>query len=151
MNRSLSFARINGAIGNPLPEIIDHPGRKVGLWRHLGGQPAAVYRLDQEAVIGLARNDGRTGLASDLPTGPRIEKQATLGLAGFNRVTLVAMLDEHGTDPGLEELELCRLLRNRPRGSRESSKQGHGKQLSHGKAPFLVMKTSIHGLANLSV
>ena len=65
-----------------------------------------IHRLDQEALPGVARDDGSAFFAALEQTVAVIEAEVTLLLLGV--VAFVAFSDEHRPDPGLEELHVRR-------------------------------------------
>ena len=54
----------------------------------------------------VTRHDGWAGIATFGGSFTRIEQQTTLGLVGFDAVTLVAFVDQDGFDLLLEKFEL---------------------------------------------
>src|SRR6185436_17616252 len=63
-------------------------------------------RLDEEAVIGIAGDDGRgAGLAALQGALPGVEPEAGLDLLGVRGMAAVALVDEDGPDLLLEELK----------------------------------------------
>ena len=65
-----------------------------------------IHGLDQEALPGVARDDGGAFFAALEQTVAVIEAEVTLLLLGV--VAFVAFGDEHRPDPGLEELHVRR-------------------------------------------
>ncbi len=62
--------------------------------------------MHQHALRAAARHNGRPAVTPGQQTGGRVQQQATLHAFGFGRVTLVAVLDQHRTDPRLEKFQL---------------------------------------------
>ena len=85
-------------------------GDLLGLEFSLGGHlhvPLVADRLDQRALVGLARHDDRPALAPLEHRVADVEPQASLVLLG--PVALQAVVSEHRADLRLEELLLSRL------------------------------------------
>ena len=74
--------------------------------RHLVGL-AVVDGVDQQAILGVAGNDGRAGRAAGQDGRPRVEPQAALLLVGA--VTSLAPRREDRPDFLLEELDVRRV------------------------------------------
>ena len=87
-----------------------HPGDEVGdlgirqfLFGHLEVVVDVPHRADEQALLGMAGNDGRTGGAALEQPGPRIEIEFAANLLRAGGMAFVAMLDEEGADSLLEE------------------------------------------------
>ncbi len=63
------------------------------------------HSLHQQACVGIARDDSRTGIAALEQSGSRVKPEAALFVRG---VTVEARLDEDRPDLRLEELDLLR-------------------------------------------
>ena len=116
-------ARIGGAPLGPADEVGDDGGREGLVGGHLGhGARLGPDLADQQAGPGLPGHDRGAAVTTLLPARPAVQAEAALGL--LLAVALEAALDQHGADPGLEEVVVRVLLRG---GSgRERQKQGEG-------------------------
>jgi hypothetical protein len=74
------------------------------LGRHLFDVFSAEDGSDEQASVGIARDDGRTGVSPLPETLPGVETQAALELLGRRAVAGVAAFHENRTDPLLEEV-----------------------------------------------
>jgi len=104
------IARVGSAHGDPLLEIGDDLAAQLLLGRHLEIFLGVVLEpLDKQALRRLARNDGRSGVASLEQAAAAIERQSPLDLLGRRRVAGIALLDQHRPDLLLKESDLvCR-------------------------------------------
>src|SRR5437588_10292152 len=95
--------------------------------------------LDEEALLGLAGDDRRAGIAAPPHTLARVETQTTLDALRRGRMTSVAMPDQDRTDALFEELDARRRVRRGARSEREQDEcQGDRVQLGrHAEAPRL--------------
>ena len=101
-------------------------------------------RRDEQALLGLARDDRRARVAAREHRGARVEPQARLLLLG--PVALDAVLDQDRPDLRLEEPDLLRARRNRfPTRRAGSIRRRHGDEQAHqDQARSVVPNHSCH-------
>ncbi len=118
-------ARLDGNVGNGIREDSAVPDPRfqdrylfrsqfLGR-RHLQVLGLVAHGLDEEALVELARNDGRAAVAALEDSGPAIEQQAALVFLGLAGVALVTLLDQERADLLLEEVPLFRRAGRRGR------------------------------------
>jgi len=94
--------------------------RKLPVFRHLKIAIMVTHRLDQEALVRIAGNNGRTGITAGGPTFPGIEPQPALHLLA-HAVAIQAMLRQQRADLLLKE-RLPWIGKSRRRKQREEEK-----------------------------
>ena len=130
LRRSLAF-RPRRAHADPVGQRGDLGGLQLARGRHLEGG-IVPYGLDEQALVGIARDDGRPGPAARDQGGAGVQAKCTL--LRLRSVAAKAFLKKHRPDAGLEELGLLRrrrlrglsLLRYRPARRDEQSSGGSG-------------------------
>jgi hypothetical protein len=76
--------------------------------RHLQVFIGVTDGLDEQAVVGVSRDDGGAGVAAKQDAVARIEQELALDPVGLVTVALVAVLAQKRADPLFEELEVRR-------------------------------------------
>ena len=105
---------------NPLLDGRDLSRRQFAPGRHL--QVAVVAdNVHKQALVGFARHRHALGREE---VGPRVERQARLGIARLGRVALGAVSDQERPHLGLEELVVGRGVGSRLRRGRPGMNQG---------------------------
>ena len=109
--------RVERPPANPVREVGNLlVGKLVALRGHLEVRVLVADGVDDEAVLGLARDDRWPRVAAVEHALAGVQHEAALYLVGVAAVAFVATVREHGTDVRLKKLEVLR--RNRRRGSR---------------------------------
>ena len=111
---TVAVARVGCPHRHPALEVGDHLVGQLLLGRHLEVVVLVADRLDQQALLEVARHDRGAEVAPLADALPRVEHEVRLDLLGRRGVALVAVLDQHRADLRLEERELLR--RDRPLG-----------------------------------
>ena len=109
-------ARIGRAHAHPGDEIVHLRRRELSLGRHPHVGLSVAHRLDEQALLGIAGDDGRAADAALFPAASPVEGQPDLRRAARRAVALVAVVGEDRPDLAFEELEL--ILRRRLRRAR---------------------------------
>ena len=104
-SRSLRL-RPRTAHAHPSFEVGNQRLRQGFLRRHGGVLVFIAHCLDEQTGIGLARHDGRPGVASLEQAGPTVEPQTGLELGCFGRVAGIAVLGQHWSNLVLKELDV---------------------------------------------
>ncbi len=121
---------IGRAHGDPLLEGLDFERGELALGGHLEVLVLVADRMEQQAFLGLAGNDGGSGVAAGLPAGHVVEPEAALDLL-LSRMAFVAFFDQQGADLGFEEGEALAGLgvrsRNEQQGNRRENKPTDGR------------------------
>src|SRR6185436_6017207 len=86
-------AGIGRAALHPRLEVRDHLGRELALRRHLELLVLVADRLDEEALVEVARDDGRAGLAALEQALARVDVELALQLLRLRAVAGVAAVD----------------------------------------------------------
>ena len=97
-----------GAEGDPLLEVGDHLVGEFLLGRHLQLIFGLLDGLDEQALLGVAGDEGRAVVAALAEPFAGVQGQAAANLLGALGVAAVALADQHGADVLLEEGELFR-------------------------------------------
>ena len=104
LGRGRRVPRVGRAQADPAGEVGDDRVRELRVsLGHPGTSLPVPDRLDEEALLGLAGDEGRAGIAPRAQARPVVERQSPLGLVP-TVVALVTALDKHGANPRLEEL-----------------------------------------------
>ena len=102
-------AGIGGAAANPFGEIGDDG---VGEFAAFGGHAevgvVVVDGLDEEAVVGLAGDDGGAAFATGQDADAGVKAEAGFEFIGLFAVAAVTLVGEDGADFGFEEYEVFR-------------------------------------------
>jgi hypothetical protein len=116
-------ARIVRAGGDPMLEVLDNPIGQLSRRRHLQMPVGVAHRLQQPALVRLARHDRRTARPASGRPGFRVEYQAAAGNLRSARMADGAFRREDGPNLRLEELIRGRLRAHR---CRDGNDQRHG-------------------------
>ena len=147
-----------------------HPGFQIGnllvgkfpvFRRHLEIGIRVAHRLDQQAALCIARNDGRTIVATSEQTRTRIQPETALYFFGVLTVALVTMLDEHGPNFLFKEFDSvtecprgrqqpCRRHGQREREAKQPGNPGHENSLMHCLSRYLAAKPGRRPLLSYS-
>src|SRR5204863_9303594 len=90
---------------DPAGDVVDDRGRQLLLRRHLEVGVDVPDRLEEEALLRVAGDDRRAGVAALEDLLAAVEPEGALQLLRLGAVALVAALDEKGSDLFLEEFE----------------------------------------------
>ena len=104
-----AFARIGRAHCHPRLEVFDHRLGQLAatlLGRHGEVFVGVAHRLDEQALLKIARHHRWSVVAAAPDALAGIEQEAALDLLGLLRVALETLVGEDGTDLLLEEIEL---------------------------------------------
>jgi hypothetical protein len=101
-----AVARVGRAHLHPRLEVRDYLIRELLLGRHRRVLVLVPQRLDEEAPVRVARDDGRSGDAALANTVAGVEQELAPHLLRLGRVALVAGVRQHRADLLLEEREL---------------------------------------------
>ena len=107
--RGLAVARIGRADFHPLLEVGDHLGGELVLLRrhgHVGILVLVAHGDEEQALLGLAGDDGGAAVAAFEHRFCGVEQQAALDFLAAGAVAFVATLHEDGPDFFLEKIEL---------------------------------------------
>ncbi|MEY3958659.1 MAG: hypothetical protein RJA37_1262 [Verrucomicrobiota bacterium] len=144
--------RLGGRLRARVRRAHADPGRQVGehrvgqlrlLRRHLHVLLQVEHRAQQQAFVGLARDDDRlAGVAAFLPPGLGVEIEAALEFLGLGAVALVAVLGQHWSYLLLEEGDAGRIIGGGGGdcGQQEGGEESGGR--SHHLVPELVFAAS---------
>ena len=131
--RRRTVARINRAAANPLLEVGQHGIAELTRGRHLQVLVLILHRRQQAACRWLAGNEDFPVVATPFDRRPVVEHEPAFDFGYARRMALVTMLDQHGTNPFLEELDrfgrrlrgrLCHRCRGLHRHEHESCDRG---------------------------
>lgn len=86
------LARVDGSLLDPLFEDADLLLRKLFVGWHLGVLNFMPDDFQKEAVLGVTREDGWTGITALLPAGFGVKQETALGFAGLDGVAFVAVV-----------------------------------------------------------
>jgi hypothetical protein len=93
--------RVGGTNRHPALQVGDLLGRELLVRRHLQGLVGMPDGPHQSALVRLARDEGRAGVATGAQGVAGVQAEATLLLVG--PVAAVTLLDQDRADTGLEE------------------------------------------------
>ena len=134
--RGIFVTRVGGTHLHPLLERGNFRIGKLSLGRHF--HFLVADRLDQQALVRIARDDRRTVVAAHLPALLAVQHQPALNRFGVFRMALVAMLHQQRADFRLEELQMLagQLLSGENCGRKQSGdKQGKTGGSRHARRP----------------